>query len=351
MVCFTTAQKRAYDFIVVGSGPAAASWVRTALKRAPNSRILMMERGVYSKVDILTEANPLKLMKATKDMLKMHNHEVMQGNCAGGGSSVNGYVWVTPSRQDLVNGYGTTAASELGEHLEEYEGFADDLVSPKPEIHSLHKLLSQGCEEQGVEIESSNKLTCRTSNRQTLFIGTPTLHPLTGVRRSAMSAVLEPLLRENYDQLDLMVESPVARVLFEDKNNAVGVVTADGKIIKAGKVILAAGCIETPAILQRSGVGDAAALSKHGIPSIVDNPLVGTGLGDKMLTDDMLALKKTPGSKTYDASLFVVNRVFEAISLTLTLTSTLSPPTTVLTPTLSLRTVLQFSFIAFAPTL
>ena len=69
-----------------------------------------------------------------------------------------------------------------------------------------------------------------------------------------------------------------------DGTTAVGVRTQQGDTISAGKVVLAAGCIESPAILQRSGVGDGQQLHKHGIPVLVDNPLVGQNLKDKMLS-------------------------------------------------------------------
>ena len=97
--------KKLYDFIVVGTGPAAASWVRTALTKQPKAQILMVERGPYCKTDLLTEKNPFKcvpfrlasrrdprlrrshvgllliaptrrLLRASKAMIKNHNHEV-----------------------------------------------------------------------------------------------------------------------------------------------------------------------------------------------------------------------------------------------------------------------------------
>ena len=67
-----------YDFILCGSGPAAAAWLRSTLRHAPGARILLMERGPYSKTDVLTERNPFRALRASKQLLASYNHGVMQ---------------------------------------------------------------------------------------------------------------------------------------------------------------------------------------------------------------------------------------------------------------------------------
>ncbi len=72
----------------------------------------------------------------------------------------------------------------------------------------------------------------------------------------------------------------VSKVLFDGKT-AIGVEYISGdeanKISRAygKKIILCAGAINSPAILQRSGIGDAVLLESLGIDVLVDNPLVG----------------------------------------------------------------------------
>eukprot|EP01051_Picozoa_sp_SAG22_P034148 SAG22_NODE_15337_length_351_cov_0.809524_1_plen_53_part_10 len=46
---------RYYDFIVCGSGPAAAAWLRSTLHHVPGARVLLLEKGPYCKTDVLTE--------------------------------------------------------------------------------------------------------------------------------------------------------------------------------------------------------------------------------------------------------------------------------------------------------
>ena len=70
----------------------------------------------------------------------------------------------------------------------------------------------------------------------------------------------------------------VDRVLIEN-GAASGVVLAGGEILRARGVVLAGGVYNSPAILQRSGIGPAALLTRHGIPLLADLP-VGRGLSD-----------------------------------------------------------------------
>lgn len=67
-----------YDYIVCGSGPGAAAWLRTTLKAKPNARILLLERGPYCKTDILTESNPVRCFLDSKRIIAEYNHGVMQ---------------------------------------------------------------------------------------------------------------------------------------------------------------------------------------------------------------------------------------------------------------------------------
>ncbi|MFD7965275.1 GMC family oxidoreductase [Streptomyces zaomyceticus] len=77
----------------------------------------------------------------------------------------------------------------------------------------------------------------------------------------------------------------VTRVLFDPKhrNRAVGVETErDGRLdtVRARNVILTAGAVGTPLVLQRSGVGDPALLAALGIDPVADLPGVGRDLVD-----------------------------------------------------------------------
>lgn len=94
----------------------------------------------------------------------------------------------------------------------------------------------------------------------------------------------------SYPNLHLLVESKVSRVLFDDNKRAngieyihtPGVVPAGGvnatttRTVMANRmVVVSAGALGTPSILERSGVGNKDLLTKLGIPVVSDIPDVG----------------------------------------------------------------------------
>ncbi|WP_217498573.1 GMC family oxidoreductase [Leifsonia sp. C5G2] len=97
-----------------------------------------------------------------------------------------------------------------------------------------------------------------------------------GTRVSTALSYLNPV--RDRPNLEVRAEAEVARVLF-DGDRAYGVELLDGSVLEADEVILSAGAIATPAILQRSGVGPRALLESHGIEVVADLP-VGENLAD-----------------------------------------------------------------------
>jgi len=102
-----------------------------------------------------------------------------------------------------------------------------------------------------------------------------------GMRWSAADAFLRPALRRPHLQLESGAR--VHRVLFEGRR-AVGVVFGRGGQLFTARarreVILSAGAVNTPQLLQLSGVGPGALLQQHGIPVLLDQPNVGGRLQD-----------------------------------------------------------------------
>jgi alcohol oxidase len=119
-----------------------------------------------------------------------------------------------------------------------------------------------------------------------------------GKRQDTAHRYVHPLMASGeYPNLHLLVQSKVSRVIFEG-NRAVGVeylpnasyqpltslTQREPSIIKAKKlVVVAAGALGTPLILERSGVGNAALLNKLDIPVVADVPGVGEEYQDHNL--------------------------------------------------------------------
>jgi choline dehydrogenase len=107
-----------------------------------------------------------------------------------------------------------------------------------------------------------------------------------GFRESASTAYLKPALSRS--NLKIITLAHVSRVLFENRK-AVGIeYLQDGiklSVRASREVILSAGSINTPQILQLSGVGPGQVLQKFNIPLVLESPAVGQNLQDHLCID------------------------------------------------------------------
>jgi choline dehydrogenase-like flavoprotein len=111
-------------------------------------------------------------------------------------------------------------------------------------------------------------------------------HPVTARRSHAgLGHYADVLPRSNYD---LLVQHQVVRVVYPNGPNAGPPLVearslADGHLFNVtvdGEVIISAGALHTPTVLQRSGIGAASFLATAGIPLTLDLPGVGANLQD-----------------------------------------------------------------------
>jgi choline dehydrogenase len=100
-----------------------------------------------------------------------------------------------------------------------------------------------------------------------------------GRRMSAARAYLHPALSR--PNLEVQCRALVSRVVVEG-SRAVGVELGSGEIVPAGEVILCGGAINSPQLLQLSGVGNARELEPLGVDVVHDLPAVGENLQDHL---------------------------------------------------------------------
>jgi alcohol oxidase len=121
------------------------------------------------------------------------------------------------------------------------------------------------------------------------------------VRQDAAHRYIHPLLQDGqHPNLHILVESKVVRVVFDESNppRAIGVEYQPNSdhqpsvslskpirhVIKAKKlVVVSAGALGTPQVLERSGVGNAELLKKLDVPVVADVPGVGEAYQDHHL--------------------------------------------------------------------
>ncbi|KAG8405571.1 hypothetical protein J3458_022217 [Metarhizium acridum] len=127
-----------------------------------------------------------------------------------------------------------------------------------------------------------------------------TINVAANVREDAARAYYWPVASR--DNLHLLVDTFVNRIVWQDKADNSGHVTASGvevtlangttSVMSANReVIVSAGALKSPGILELSGIGGATLLEKHKIPVQVNLPTVGENLQDQTNAESGAAVK------------------------------------------------------------
>jgi choline dehydrogenase-like flavoprotein len=212
----------------------------------------------------------------------------VRGKLLGGSSSVNGMMYFRGHPDDYnewerlgARGWGWAAMGAAFAAIENHElgegegrGTSGPLrISVAPDRSEVGDRLIRAAGLLGIrQVPDLNH-----SEQEGVGYATRTI--FRGRRQSAAKAFLDPARRR--PNLRIETGITVDRVLFEDRR-AVGVkATRNGRPLTfrtGGEVILCAGGLGSPPILQRSGVGDAARLRAVGVEVVHDSPAVGSNL-------------------------------------------------------------------------
>jgi choline dehydrogenase len=216
-------------------------------------------------------------------------YTLFSGRITGGGSSVNGQVWLHGLPGDFDELWAGRGAGEWNwaavapwyARTENDLDFPGEVARgdipvrriPEQAWHPLHATFVRVGRDRGLA-------ACDDFNAPGAEgVGAQPFNNVDGVRLSTAFTHLGPA--RALPELQVLGDHMVDRILFEDgRATGVSVRTPDGESVTAtaGQVVLAAGAIATPWLLMRSGIGDSAQLRRHGIPVVTDLPAVGTGL-------------------------------------------------------------------------
>ena len=213
-----------------------------------------------------------------------------RGKVLGGSSTINGMIFIRGNRADF-DGWAAESGMESWSYRhvlpyfkrlesrliggDAYRGDAGPLKLTTPACDNpLFDAFFQAVQEAGYPLTEDVN-----GERQEGF-GRFDRTTFRGRRHNAARAYLHPVLRR--PNLRVRTGVLVERIVFEGRR-AIGVQIRSGsrsEVIHAGEIICCGGAINSPQLLQLSGVGSAALLEKHDIPVVVDLPGVGESLED-----------------------------------------------------------------------
>ncbi|MBV8805699.1 MAG: GMC family oxidoreductase N-terminal domain-containing protein [Sinobacteraceae bacterium] len=292
-----------FDYIIVGAGSAGCI-LANRLTEGGKYTVLLLEAGgpddalrfkvpigyVYTYYD--RKSNWMYSMQPQKEL----NNRTLycpRGKVQGGSGSINALIYVRGQKSDFddwaAGGNPGWAFEDVLPYYKRLESHplgnteyhrADGRVritQMRGEAHPICDAFLDACARlgfphnddfNGASIEGAGIYDINTRD---------------GMRDSSSRAYLEPAL--DRPQLTIEHHCLVERIVFDIHKRASGVTyrhngQRPSTATAAREVILCAGAVNTPKLLQLSGVGDEALLRKHGIPVVHHVPAVGKHLQD-----------------------------------------------------------------------
>lgn len=309
---------KTFDYVIVGGGLTGLT-VANRLSEDPGRTVLVIENG-YKVDDVTTQvptfansinSNLMYDIKSANDANTGGSHPVFVGNVVGGGSIVNGMAFARASKADYdaweqlgnngwnwdsllyyfkksttftppqasnVENFGTTYdASYYGRNGPVQVSFPN---FEYPDVKHIWKAFKS----EGIRLPKEHAAGAAIG-----ACWTPTaLQSKTQTRSHARNAYYDPV--ESRNNLVLVTGKTVNEILFKQGRftgytaNGVQYKTRDNgsleRVFARREVILAAGSIFTPHLLQLSGIGPKSILTAAGVRVKKDMPAVGANMQD-----------------------------------------------------------------------
>ncbi len=288
------------DYIIVGAGSAGCV-LADRLTKSGRHRVTVLEAGGtdrrffvqlplgYGKLFYDPAVNWLYRTEPDPGLAGQQDHWP-RGKLLGGSSSINAMVWIRGHRADYEEwgvenpGWGWDECLAAYRAMEDTEAGGDAfrgkggplfISENRRGLHWLVENYIAACGQAGLPHNRD------FNGAEQEGAGTYQMTIKGARRNSAARAFLRPAMKRA--NLRVITGAQVTRVLFEGAR-AVGVEYVQGgerrELRCGGEVILSGGAINSPQLLQLSGIGPGALLQGLGLPVLRDNPNVGDHLSD-----------------------------------------------------------------------
>jgi choline dehydrogenase len=290
-----------FDYIIIGAGSAGCV-LANRLSEDPATRVLVLEYGGSDKSIFIQMPTALSIpMNGTKYNWKymtqpepgLDGRQVHcpRGKVLGGSSSINGLVYMRGHAQDFdeweslgARGWGYANCLPYFLRAESWKGGSDAYRGAQGPLatnagNEMKNPLYRAFVDAGHE---AGYITTDDPNGH-MQEGFGPMHMTVkdGVRWSTANAYLKPAMSR--PNLTVITHAMTRRILLDGKR-ATGVeYDHQGQTHTARaarEVLISAGPIAAPHLLQRSGIGPAAVLQAAGVPVLHDLPGVGENLQD-----------------------------------------------------------------------
>lgn len=286
-VCLQMNESNIFDYIIIGAGTAGCAIANRLTRKGYN--LLILEAGDSDKnIFIRTPIGYYKTIFHKKlswnywtdKITSLENRKIFfpRGKVLGGCSSVNGLVYIQGQPEDFDawesqgnKGWGWDSILPYFKIIQEHN-FYSKINQPHPFCEHFLK----ACENIGIKrIQDFNTKDQEGCGYFDLFVHN-------GKRSSSSSIFIEPI--KDFLNLKISLNSLVHKILFDSDKKAIGVeYSKRGKqriAFAAKEIIVSAGAINSPKILQLSGIGSSDYLKSLGIEIVHELPGVGENLQD-----------------------------------------------------------------------
>ncbi|MDQ7909340.1 GMC family oxidoreductase N-terminal domain-containing protein [Phytohabitans sp. ZYX-F-186] len=303
-----------FDYVIVGSG-AGGSVLAERLSALSDATILVVEAGGSDRHPIhrvpkgffFTMHSPRYAKKFVAGPFGPGGHvdNWWRGRVVGGSTTINGLVWNrgwAPDYDSLVAegnaGWGWDTFLPAFRAIEDFRPGASAIHGGSGpvsvEIGGPPEAVSEAFMESASAVGVKRVLDLNGSDEDRT--GYTQFSTRRGVRRTAADCFLRPALKRR--DVRLLTRAEVGRVLF-DGRRAVGVqVRHRDKLVEIRarrEVLVCGGALDSPLLLERSGIGRGDVLAAAGVRQVAESPNVGERLNEHRGLRFMFTISGAPG--------------------------------------------------------